>query len=219
VSEARRLLRRFAPSYARAPLARTFAASAATAKRLRTKVVLSPEDLPRVVARLLSDAGVSVRVLPPSQGTAETLADEYAALARAATRTPSGPRAFVRAAEPSVVVTVGRSGLGEGRGKGVRSTHLATLVGRALGAAALPSSRTVRFAALASDGVDGVSGTGGAIIDGGLAARVFARLGPSALDRALASFDTGTLLQVMKTATPSAPTGQNLADLHVLLIK
>jgi hydroxypyruvate reductase len=218
VSEARRLLRRFAPAFSRVPLAPTLAASKATAARLRAEVVLSPEDLVRAVRRLLSDAGVSVRTLAPSQATAEALASEYAALARGAARGAGGARAYVRVAEPSVVVT---SGKGKGSGKGGRSTHVAALVGRALGGegACGRPVRRVCFAALASDGVDGVSGTGGAVVDRRFAARVEARLGAGALDRAIASFDTGTLHALVKTAIPSAPTGQNLADLHVLLIE
>lgn len=210
VGDARRLLRAYAPSFARVSLSRTLAASEEDATRLRAKVVLSPEDLVRAVGRLLTRAGVAVRVLPPSQASAEELAAEYAALARRASRSGGRPRAFVRAAEPSVVVALGR-------GKGGRSTHIAALVGRALGCFARRAP-TVRFAALASDGVDGGSGTAGAVVDARFAAGVEARLGAGALDRAIASFDTGPLHQIMKTAIFSAPTGQNLADLHVLLI-
>jgi hydroxypyruvate reductase len=221
VGDARRLLRRFAPSFARVPLARTLPQSSATATRLRAKVVLSPEDLPRAVGRMLAGAGVSVRLLAPSQAPAETLAAEYAVLARAAARKAGGPRAYVRVAEPSVVVTSRTSERRTGSGKGGRSSHLAALVGRALGGALRGgrADRRVRFAALASDGVDGVSGTGGAIVDGRFAAKVEARLGAGALERAITTFDTGTLHTLMKTAISSAPTGQNLADLHVLLIE
>jgi hydroxypyruvate reductase len=211
VVDARRLLRAYAPSFASVSLSRTLSASKEEAKRLRAKVVLSPEDLPRTVARLLAEAGASVRMLTPSQASAAELAAEYAALARRASRAGGPPRAFVRAAEPSIVVTPG------GGGKGGRSAHLAALVGRALGRSA-GLATMVRFAALASDGVDGGSGTAGAVVDARFAARVEARLGREALDRAIASFDTGPLHQTMKTAVFSAPTGHNLADLHVLVI-
>ena len=221
VRDARRLLRGFAPSFSRVPLARTLAPSEATAKRLRAKVVLSPEDLPRAVGRLLTEAGLSVRLLPPSQASAEELASEYAALARRAVRHGARPRAFLRAAEPSIVVTGPARDGGAGAGKGGRSTHLAALVGRSL--SGLDGDRQaaarVRFAALASDGVDGSSGTAGAIVDSRFAADVAARLGAGALAGAIASFDTGTLHQLMKTAVSSAPTGQNLADLHVLVVE
>jgi hydroxypyruvate reductase len=148
-------------------------------------------------------------VLRPSQATAEELAAEYAALARrAARRGEPGPIAFVRAAEPSVVVDAGR---GRG-GRGGRSTHVAALVGRAL---AVEPCRAVRFAAFASDGVDGSSATGGAMVSQRFAAQV----GDGALGRAIAAFDTGTLHQRMGTALASAPTGHNMADLHVLVVR
>ena len=63
------------------------------------------------------------------------------------------------------------------------------------------------FAAIATDGVDGASGTGGAIVDGPL----------DGADLALASFATGPLHLAAGTAIPSAPTGLNFTDLHVLL--
>jgi hydroxypyruvate reductase len=208
VAHARRLLRRYAPSFARVSLAPTYAPSSATAKRLRTKVVLEPDDLPQVVARLLREEGMSVRVLPPSQASAEEMAAEYAALARRAARSGKRPRAFVRAAEPSVAF----GGPGKA-GQGGRATHVAALVGRAIA-----GEDHVRFAAFATDGVDGSSGTGGAIIDANLAARADARLGTGALERSIATFATGALHRALRTAVPSAPTGQNLADLHLLVI-
>jgi len=217
VRDARRLLRTFAPSWASVPLVRTLPPSKAEAKRLGAKVVLAPEDLPHAVGRLLADAGATVRVLPPSQASAGELAAEYAALVRRAARAAGKARVFLRAAEPSIVVEAGRRE-GNGGGNGGRCTHLAALVGRALADANTHRPGFVRFAALASDGVDGVSGTGGAIIDSRFVGRVEARLGAGAVDLAIASFDTGTLHRLMETAVSLAPTGQNLADLHVLVV-
>lgn len=227
VSDARRLLRRFAPSFAAVPLARTFAPTGPDAKRLRSRIVLSPEDLARAMAKLLREsAGLDVRVLPPSQATAGELAAEYAALASRAWRrfVRGGPaRAFVRAAEPSILVPARA-------GRGGRSTHVACLVAEALDASASAMSDRHRlhdrrrgapsalFGALASDGVDGASGTGGAIVDHHFAERVADRLGPDALSLYVARFDTGTLHRTMKTAVSSSPTGHNLADLHVLVV-
>jgi glycerate 2-kinase len=203
VSDARRLLRRFAPSFADVPLARTLASSAADAKRLRSKIVISPEDLARSFAKLLRErAGLDVRVLPPSQASPRELAAEYASLASRA------GRAFVRAAEPSVIVPARP-------GRGGRSTHLAALVGQALSNV----TRGVLFGAFASDGVDGASGTAGAVVDDRFEERVTERLGRQALARALARFDTGRLHRAVGTAITSAPTGHNLADLHVLVVK
>jgi hydroxypyruvate reductase len=203
--EARRLLRRHAPSFVDVPLVKTV--SAAAMAGARPKVVASPEKLARVFARLLRETfdTLDVRVLPPSQASAEALAAEYVRLARRGSR----PRAFVRGAEPSTLVPTRA-------GRGGRSTHVAALVGRALGAE--PRGQHVVFGAFATDGVDGASTTGGAVIGDGFAAAVAHRLGPHALDRAIAAFDTGTLHRAMGTARPSAPTGHNLADLHVLVL-
>jgi hydroxypyruvate reductase len=102
--------------------------------------------------------------------------------------------AIVRAAEPSVVVP-------KRAGRGGRSSHLAALVAREL-------PKDVTFAAIATDGIDGASGTAGAIVT--------TLAGPD-LDRAIARFDTGTVLRRAGTALISKPTGHNLADLHVLV--
>jgi hydroxypyruvate reductase len=202
VRDARRLLRRFAPSFADVPLVKTYAPPAARAKRLRAKTIASPEELARVFAALLRQRGMDVRLLPPSQAPVAKLASAYAALARR-----GAARVFVRVAEPSVEVTAGAARAG----RGGRSTHVAALVG-----CALRDLQTVpwTFAAFATDGVDGGSGTGGAIVD----SRLVAGLRESALDRAVAAFDTGTLLRALGAAVPSRPTGHNLADLHVLVV-
>jgi len=200
VAEARRVLRRFAPAFADVALVRTFAPSEARGRRLRAQVLASPEALALSVARHLRERGLVVRVLAPSQASAEDLAAEY--LARAS----RARGAFVRVAEPSLTVPARA-------GRGGRASHLAALVGRGLS-----PHRGVTFAAFASDGVDGRSSTGGAIIDEHFAARVEARLGGAALARALARFDTGPLHRAVGTALPGAPTGHNLADLHVLLV-
>ncbi|HEY1955332.1 MAG TPA: DUF4147 domain-containing protein [Polyangiaceae bacterium] len=85
-------------------------------------------------------------------------------------------------------------------GRGGRCTHAAAV-----------ASLTLRpgevFAALATDGVDGPSQTGGAIVDRRL---------PGALE-AIARFDTAPLHEAAGTAVPSAPTGLNFTDLHIRL--
>lgn len=218
VRDARRLVSRFAPRFADVPLVPTHARTLAVAARTRARLVASPEDLGRSMASTLRDSGapeMSVRVLPPSQASVESLAEEYVALAvRAGARSKGAPQVFVRAAEPSVAVT-------RSRGRGGRCTHLAALVGRMLGerdASTRATPPRVVFAALASDGVDGGSGTGGAIIDATFARRAAAELGEGALARELSRFDTGALHRSLGTAIVSRPTGHNLADLHVLVV-
>ena len=157
------------------------------AHRLRARIVASPEALARALGRELG-----ARVLAPSQADVEALAAEY--VARAKRFAPGA--AIVRAAEPSVTLR-GRAG------RGGRSTHLAALVARDL-----PPG--VTFAAIATDGVDGSSGTGGAIVDARLARR-------TDLEAAIDAFDTGPLHVRAGTALPAAPSGHNLADVHVLV--
>lgn len=166
-----------------------------------TCIVASPEELALAVGRSLEAHGYDVTVLPPSDAAVEILAAEY--LSRARTLRPK--RALVRAAEPSVTV---RAKTGA---RGGRSTHLACLVGPAL-----PPG--VRLLAFATDGVDGPSETGGAIVD----ARLF-RATSDRRDRnvrvadAVAAFDTGRFLSAIGGALPAHPSGHNLADLHVLV--
>jgi glycerate 2-kinase len=194
VSDARRLLRAFAPGWAELPLVATGPASNVVVER----IVASPEDAARAMAGELRALGLVVRILPPSQASASELAVEYVALAK---RLRPGT-AVVRAAEPSIVIA-------KPSGKGGRSTHLAALVGLEL--AHLP--RRVTFLAAATDGVDGASGTGGAAIGSSFESQV----GERAIRRALARFDTGPLHRSTGTALPLRPSGNNLADLHVLI--
>lgn len=198
VAESRRLLARHAPAHASLPLVATLSARSALARGIAApRVIASPEELARRVAAHLRASGLRVRVLPPSTDDVDTLAAVYVRLARTA---PPGT-AFVRAAEPAVVVP-------RRAGRGGRGAHLAALVGSAL-------ERDALFGAFATDGVDGSSGTAGAVVDAGFTARST----PRALERALARFDTGPLHVAAGTALPSRPTGQNLADLHVLVVR
>jgi hydroxypyruvate reductase len=207
VPEARRLLLRYAPRFGSMPLVKTLAPLRA-AMPVRAAVVVSPEELGRAVAASLRERGLIVRLLPPSQAPVEELAAEYAALAlHGRGRT----HAFVRVAEPRVVVD--RAAIG--RGRGGRSTHLAALVGRAL--ADGPRSGAL-FGAFATDGVDGDSGTAGAVVDGHFASRVANRLGGQALARSIARFDAGPLHLAVGTSVACHPSGHNLADLHILVV-
>ena len=201
VTDARRALRRFAPSFADVELARASAPTEGMRRRQRVRIIAGPEALSRCVAARLRARRLAVRELAPSQAPTEDMAAEY--LVRAA-----GARGvWVRAAEPSLEVPASA-------GRGGRSTHLAALVGRGLS-----PTRRVMFAAFSSDGVDGRSTTGGAIVDEHFAARARALLGPNAIERALARFDTGALHRDVGTAIPAGPTGNNLADVHVLIVE
>jgi glycerate 2-kinase len=184
--DARKILQRYAPRWADVPLVRRKPPPPG-----RARIIASPEEHARIVARMLD-----ARVLPASEADVDALADEYA---RLAARLGPG-EALVRAAEPSLVV--------RGRGRGGRATHLATLVGLRL-----PPG--VTFCAAATDGVDGTSGTAGAIVDASFVRRASAE----AIATALATFDTGPLHIALGTARPARPTGQNFTDIHVLVCR
>lgn len=194
VREARQLLRRYAPRFATLPLVATGPAR----NVVRARVIASPEELARTVARELRERGLRVRLLAPSNDPVDHLAHAYV---RLAARLRPGT-AIVRAAEPSLAVPAARAG----RGRGGRSTHLATLVG-------LELPRGATFLAAATDGVDGSSGTAGAVVDATLADRA----SRSAIVRALDRYDTGPLHLAAGTALPRHPSGHNLADVHILV--
>jgi len=156
------------------------------------RIVVEPGDLARALATRLGCA--RARVLDPSLADVATLAREYVALA--STLAPGD--AIVRSAEPSLAIALANPGAGG------RCTHLAALVARDL-----PPG--VTFLAAASDGVDGSSGTAGAIVDS------TSFPDRPRLDAALEAYDTGPLHLEAGTALPAAPTGVNLTDVHALV--
>jgi glycerate 2-kinase len=189
------VLRRFAPRLVRPPLHESLKPTASRARTLHARLVARPDDLAREVAGELRAIGTRARTLDPSVAPAAELAREYAARAR--TLRPG--EALVRAAEPSLRVDVAHPG------RGGRSTQLALLVARDL-------PEGVAFLAGASDGVDGTSGTAGAVVDASLCAHAT----PDAIARALAAFDAAPLLLSAGMALTLGPTSNNLADVHVL---
>jgi glycerate 2-kinase len=194
-AQARAVLARFAPGLAVPRMHESLKPGSPEARGLWVRVVARPADLARAVARELAPGFERVRVLHASQAPVAVLAREY--VSRAQALAPA--EVLVRAAEPSLAVD------GRRRGRGGRSTHLAALV-----AAELPPG--VAFLAGASDGVDGSSATGGALVDASLLGHV----PREALARALAGFDTGPLLASAGMTLPLQPSGTNLADVHVL---
>jgi len=193
VRQARAVLLRFVPRLRLPRLHESVRPDDSRARLWRARVIASPEDLAAAMAARLGRRFIRVRRLPGAETPVEPMVDEYRALAA---RLRAG-EAVVRAAEPSLRVPLARPG------HGGRSTHLAACL-----ASALPPG--VAFLAGASDGVDGTSGTGGAIVD--------AELGRDrgALDRAIRLFETGPLIVRAGMALRLNPSGTNLADLHVL---
>ena len=192
VDDARAVLRRYAPSFASIPLRETLKEAPAPG-RFVEMIVAEPSRLSAVLAERLRRTGYATRILAPSVADVDAMAREYVALARAL----PARAAVVRSAEPSLIVP-------PGTGAGGRCSHLAALVARDL-------PRGVTFSAIASDGVDGASGTAGAVVS----ATSFPDR--ALLDRALATFDTGPLHRAAGTALTAGPTGLNLADVHALI--
>lgn len=189
-ADAERVLALHAPEHARLALRETRKPDALAPDR--AMILVEPVDLAKALVAELGAARCAARLLPASTAPVEELAREYAALAAIL----GTGEAVVRSAEPSLQVTA--------PGAGGRCTHLAALV-------ALHLPPGVFFLAAASDGVDGASGTAGALV----ACDSFPD--PRALHAAVAGFDTGPLHLQARTALPAGLTGVNLADVHVLV--
>ncbi len=112
---------------------------------------------------------------------------------------------FVSSAGPGVTVAAGEPGVTvQGDGRGGRNTHAALL------AAEMISGSEAVFAAFATDGVDGNSGSAGAIVDG-------ATLGNGGdPTTALQRSDSATYLDFTDSLVRTGPTGTNVADLWVM---
>ena len=194
IQDARDVIRRYAPTFTSLSLTETVKQHASAAHEVAREIVVGPNALAVAFARELALAGFAARVLVPTTSDARALAAETLELARAL-----GPReAVVRSAEPSLRVDV------TSHGAGGRCTHVAALVARDL-------PPEVTFLAAASDGIDGSSGTAGAIVTRD------SFPDRAALGAALAAFNTGPLHLARGTALPLGATGLNLTDLHALV--
>jgi hydroxypyruvate reductase len=191
-ADAHAVLWRRTPAHAGIPLVETWKGGDAT--RWRAQIVLDPDGLAAAMAQKLTALGFRVRELRASRAAAAQLVAEYT---HPATTLAPG-EAIVRAAEPALAVD-------HAAGHGGRAGHLAALVARHL-------PPNVTFLAGASDGVDGSSGTAGAVVD----VSAIAKAGAERWSDALARFDTGPLHLGLGTAIPGGPTGLNLCDVHVL---
>ena len=195
-AEARAILLRHARRFRSIPMKETLKPGDPEASLQKVRTILAPEDLARIAAELLMNAGYGVRVLPPVSIEVQRMASEYRALAHQLAH----GEAVVRAAEPLVAM----GGIKPGRGG--RAVHLAAVLAHTLPAG-------VAFLCGASDGVDGGSGTAGAIVD----AEFCATIDEATCDDAIRRFDTARLHEEAGTALRGGPTGLNLADLHVVV--
>jgi len=194
-AQARAILLHHARRFRRVPMKETLKPGDPEASLQKVRTILAPDDLARIAAELFMQHGYGVRILPPASVEVQRMASEYREIAHGLT--PG--EVVVRAAEPLVAMG------GVKPGRGGRAGHLAAVLAHTLPA-------DVSFLSGASDGVDGASGTAGAIVD----AEFCSKIDEARCDEAIRSFDTATLHEEAGTALPGGPTGLNLADLHVL---
>jgi hydroxypyruvate reductase len=158
--------------------------------RVTITMVAGPDDLLAAV-----DAGERVgRWTAP----VEELADRLVA------RAHGGPGVLAIGGEPTIR-------LPSAPGRGGRAQHTALLCARALAAA--PPSREVAILCAGSDGTDGPTGDAGAVVDERTAARIHD------VDGALARYDSGSALAEVGALITTGPTGTNLCDLYLVVVR
>ncbi|MEX1124907.1 MAG: DUF4147 domain-containing protein [Acidimicrobiia bacterium] len=112
---------------------------------------------------------------------------------------------FLARAGPEITIGVGETVVEvTGSGTGGRNTHAALMAAKRL------AGTDDLFVSFATDGVDGESGSAGAIVDG----TTIQRGGDP--DQALADFDSGSYLARTGDLLVCPPTGTNVADLWIL---
>lgn len=193
VEEARAALERLAPAWVgRAPLSESL--KLPEAPRWRARLVAGPAVFAERLAAELGRRAVAAEVLPHEEGDAAEMAQRRVEQARSL----RPGEAAVIPCEPTIV-------LPPDHGRGGRAGWIAL---RAL----LDLPPGVVLLCGATDGVDGSSGSSGAIV--------------TALDReavpaeealrALAAFDDASVHARLGTHLSGAPTGLNFTDVHVL---
>lgn len=194
LADARAVLRRFAPDLeARLPLTESLKLDAAP--RWRARVIAGPTPFAESVCAQMKRSGVTaLRVLPPEEGDAESIARRRLEQARAL----APGEAIVIPCEPTLRLPAEH-------GRGGRAGWVAL---RAM--AELPDD--VVLLCGATDGADGSSGSAGAIVS----AVDRAACDPGAIERALAAFDDGPFHAALGTRIEGRATGANFADVHVL---
>lgn len=187
-------LRRWAPAYAHLAPALAGSPPRRAGPPPEARVLAEPATLAERTAAALCRAGLRARAAPAEQGEARVMTERRIALARAL----SPGEAIVLACEPTLALPARR-------GAGGRAGWVALAAMRAL-----PPDTALLCAA--SDGVDGSSGAAGAVVTRAAADAA----GADAIDAALTGFDDAPLHRALGTRIEGAPTGHNLADLHIV---
>lgn len=166
------------------------------ATRLRARILADPGALAQAVGAKLERAGLRVSIEGPEDGDVSDVVERR--IARAATLGPG--EAVVIACEPVVR-------LPKERGRGGRAGWVALAALRRLPAG-------VALLCGASDGVDGNSGAGGAVVEGG--SLPHAGIDDAAIDAALRGFDDARIHAALGSHIEGGASGHNLTDVHVL---
>jgi hydroxypyruvate reductase len=162
--------------------------------RARTQTLADPMALARALAEALGRRGLQAVVDEPDEGDASAVARRRVARSQ-----------NLATGEAAVIATEPTLRLPPERGRGGRAGWVAlAAMGR------LPGDTALLCAA--SDGVDGSSGSAGALVTRADAERA----GPGAIEAALAAFDDASLHEALGTHLPGGPTGHNLTDVHVV---
>ena len=171
--------------------------------QIRDVVSVSPGDVATGPVSVLADgktAAGAVVEAAKSAGIAATLDDDWVG-----GNLKEELMDFFEGSESGVTCTAGEATLSvRGAGQGGRNTHAALIAANHI------IGTDIVFAAFATDGVDGVTSTAGAIVDG---STIESGGDPT---RALESFDSATYLETISHHIETGPTGTNVADLWVI---
>ena len=166
-------------------------------------LVASRRDAMRAAADTAARLGYAVHVIDePTVGSARAAGP--ALVTRALTLATTRPACVIASGETTVHV--------RGRGLGGRNQELAL---SAIGA--LRAAGTSALASIGTDGVDGPTDAGGALVSDDM----FTALGPAAGDRIAESLDDNDsypVLAELGALVRTGPTGTNVGDLQVLLL-
>ena len=171
--------------------------------------IAGPDRVPAEARRAAEARGLHAAVLSrDAEGAVDALAAAYLDRARHEAAADGPARVLFGNGEPTIKV-------GDGAGKGGRSTHLALAVARGL--AALPAAMhgRVAFLAAGTDDRDGDTPVSGGLVDG----TTWTRIRAAGLDpqRALERWDSYTALAAAGD-TVTGPGTSNLLDLHLLVV-
>jgi hydroxypyruvate reductase len=167
-----------------------------------TKVIGSVDSLLREAERQCQALGYKTLLLETYLGReAKELGYEFGAKAKTAV---GAPLAIISGGEASVHV--------KGRGKGGRAQETALAA-----AIAMRGARNCAFFSIASDGTDGFTEAAGGFVDG----RTYELMSQSGVDpeQHLENNDSYTALKAVGALLVTGPTGTNVNDLNVLLLR